>query len=87
MSAEIVIDDKRMSDALQKFVGEVTRQEQRGCCVTAVGILVFHEPHVEHDTDDVIIQTWANMNRAELVDFLRTVAADLRLEAQEPEEA
>lgn len=87
MSSEIVLEEQRSSTALQKFVYEVRRQEDRGCCVSAVGILVFHEPDADHDGEDVIIQTWANMNRVELIDFLRNVVSDLRMDAQEAEEA
>jgi hypothetical protein len=87
MSAETILEERSQAIALQRFVAEVRRQEERGCCVSAVGILVFHEPNESHDDADVIIQTWANMHREELVDFLRNITADLRADLQEPEEA
>jgi len=81
MSAEIILEERYQADALQKFVQAVRRQEDDGRCVAAVGILLFHDLE-DVDADGVTIQTWANMPRAELADFLRSVADDIHMDVQ-----
>jgi len=86
MASEIVLEDKTQAAALQRFVRAVRQREEEGCYVSALGVLVYQREDAAPD-EGAIIQTWANMDRMELVDFLQQLLAELRADIQQPEEA